>query len=40
MFSLSDVQSFDLGSYKKGETRSLTLSTPAPSKSNAPFIPR
>ena len=26
VFSLSDVQSFDLGSYKKGETRSLTLS--------------
>jgi plastocyanin len=26
VFSLSDTQSFDLGSYKKGETRSLTLS--------------
>jgi plastocyanin len=25
VFSLSDVQSFDLGSYKKGETRNLTL---------------
>ena len=28
VFSLSDVQSFDLGSYKKGETRELKLSTP------------
>jgi plastocyanin len=27
VFSLSDVQSFDLGSYKKGETRSLTLTS-------------
>jgi len=25
VFSLSDTQSFDLGSYKKGETRNLTL---------------
>ena len=25
VFSLSEVQAFDLGSYKKGETRSLTL---------------
>src|SRR5688500_1750974 len=25
VFSLSDTQSFDLGSYKKGETRSVTL---------------
>jgi len=28
VFSLSDVQSFDLGSYKKGETRVLKLSAP------------
>ena len=28
VFSLSDVQSFDLGSYKKGEVRSLKLSDP------------
>jgi plastocyanin len=27
VFSLSEVQSFDLGSYKKGETRSLTLTS-------------
>lgn len=27
VFSLSDVQSFDLGSYKKGETRSLSLTS-------------
>jgi plastocyanin len=26
VFSLSETQSFDLGSYKKGETRNLTLS--------------
>jgi len=25
VFSLSDVQNFDLGSYKKGETRKVTL---------------
>ena len=28
VFSLSDVQSFDLGSYKKGEVRSVKLSAP------------
>ena len=28
VFSLSDAQSFDLGSYKKGETRTLKLSAP------------
>lgn len=28
VFSLSEVQSFDLGSYKKGETRQLTLTKP------------
>ena len=28
VFSLSDTQSFDLGSYKKGESRTLTLTTP------------
>jgi plastocyanin len=28
VFSLSDVQSFDLGSYKKGETRTVKLTTP------------
>lgn len=28
VFSLSEVQNFDLGSYKKGETRQLTLKTP------------
>jgi plastocyanin len=28
VFSLSEVQSFDLGSYKKGESRTLTLTTP------------
>jgi plastocyanin len=28
VFSLSDVQSFDLGSYKKGEVRSVKLTTP------------
>jgi len=28
VFSLSDAQSFDLGSYKKGETRTLKLATP------------
>jgi plastocyanin len=27
VFSLSDTQSFDLGSYKKGETRELKLSS-------------
>jgi plastocyanin len=27
VFSLSDVQSFDLGSYKKGETRELKLNS-------------
>ena len=28
VFSLSDVQSFDLGSYKKGEVRSVKLTAP------------
>src|SRR5690348_6525776 len=28
VFSLSDVQNFDLGSYKKGETRQLKLTNP------------
>ena len=28
VFSLSDTQNFDLGSYKKGETRQLTLTKP------------
>jgi plastocyanin len=28
VFSLSDAQSFDLGSYKKGETRTLKLAAP------------
>jgi len=28
VFSLSDVQSFDLGSYKKGEVRTVTLTKP------------
>ena len=28
VFSLSEVQNFDLGSYKKGETRQLKLTTP------------
>jgi plastocyanin len=28
VFSLSDAQSFDLGSYKKGETRTVKLATP------------
>jgi plastocyanin len=28
VFSLSEVQSFDLGSYKKGESRALTLTSP------------
>ena len=28
VFSLSDVQNFDLGSYKKGETRQLKLTSP------------
>ena len=28
MFSLSDVQSFDLGSYKKGEVRTVKLTAP------------
>ena len=28
VFSLSDVQSFDLGSYKKGETRNVKLTAP------------
>jgi plastocyanin len=28
VFSLSDTQSFDLGSYKKGETRDLKLTAP------------
>jgi len=28
VFSLSDAQSFDLGSYKKGEVRSVKLTTP------------
>ena len=28
VFSLSDAQSFDLGSYKKGETRTLKLTAP------------
>lgn len=28
VFSLSDTQNFDLGSYKKGEVRNVTLTTP------------
>lgn len=28
VFSLSDTQNFDLGSYKKGETRQVKLTTP------------
>ena len=28
VFSLSDAQSFDLGSYKKGETRNVKLTAP------------
>ena len=28
VFSLSETQNFDLGSYKKGETRQLTLKNP------------
>jgi plastocyanin len=28
VFSLSETQNFDLGSYKKGETRQLKLTTP------------
>jgi plastocyanin len=28
VFSLSEVQNFDLGSYKKGETRQLKLTSP------------
>ena len=28
VFSLSDVQSFDLGSYKKGEVRTVKLTSP------------
>ena len=28
VFSLSDVQNFDLGSYKKGETRNVKLTAP------------
>jgi plastocyanin len=28
VFSLSDTQNFDLGSYKKGESRSVTLTSP------------
>jgi len=28
VFSLSDVQNFDLGSYKKGEVRTLKLASP------------